>query len=352
MKGFLCVALIAALVAGPALADNAWTSMGTGVSIQHGGSPCRIAIFFGGYGYAQTDSQNWMTHVASAAGFDAHYGIKDFIAVKGPADSMYRGHEISNSHIVAYLKGLTQCTGNDLKLLVADHSSGGFVMAEWIGQMLSSFPSALSNTILYDLDGGAPPAAAAKHLRNFFPTSTIKPDGTLTAMNYGSVHQLCTTEGIPAPQCRFINVRGAENSGCITFNPSQKGVGNWCLHMFTVNQRPHSQSLANKVYLQDLENVNAQHPIQTDWIEQTRNELAALFGAAAPTPAAPALQAVKKFKAGAPFLPGVPTPKAAFIPGSTHGKLIAEAEDTGRVVWQKDRKFKRMVKRVRKPKQN
>jgi len=300
MKAVLCVLAALSLVA-VAYADPVWTTVGSGVTILNGGSPCRIALAFGGFGYTQGDSQSWVTHVAAAAGFASKYGIKDLIAIKGPADAGYKAREIGNSKILAYLKGLAngQCsaTGSDpLTLLAFDHSSGGFVAAEWMSQMYSQLPTVLARTILYDLDGGSPPAAAAKKLLWFFPVSTIKNDGTLQAMNYGSVHNLCNGLGLASTKCRFINVRDADLSGCLTANPKQKGVGNWCLHMFTVNQRPHSQSLSGGVYRQDLTDVNANHPIQIDWIVQTQTEVAALFAlsSAPPHPAPRAASRIRK----------------------------------------------------------
>jgi len=237
-----------------------------------------VAIAFGGFGYTQPASEVWITNIATAAGFEAMYGITDFFAVKGPADQTYEGQEISTSKIVAYLAAQEKnavCTGaSALKVVVIGHSSGGFVAGDFFRQLNAAAPGVVKQTVYYNLDGStAQLAPIVNSLFWYFPVCAAMTDGSLTSMNYDGV-----SSSFPhAPKRRFIKLIG-DHSGCVA-NPKGK-IGNWCLHMFCVQVLPYSHTSID--YL-DVTQVNAAHPVQIDFITQTRNELAQFF---AQTPAA------------------------------------------------------------------
>jgi hypothetical protein len=219
----------------PASLDGvAWRSGGTigyGVATKDTGNTLGENIFIGyaGYGVTLAAAESWVDELYRVN--LANRGVLRVYAVQGPEDPGYDAQEIGNSKIAAALA--SQVGPATRFILVAAHSSGGFVASELLGQLAGGADAsgAISGNLVYvDLDGGQKYVSASgiQRLRKAYYVGARDSDTGTLSPNHGAVESLGASF---ASQGGFFEYVGS--TGC-------DAGGRWCVHDSLINTRPHN----------------------------------------------------------------------------------------------------------------
>jgi len=236
----------------PAFDEVPWETgaeIGYGVARKDMANPLGNDVFVGyaGYGLSLEAAEAW---VGALWGSDlADMGVRWVFAVQGPADVLYEGAEIGNSHVAAALLGEVDGTS---RVIVAAHSSGSYVAHELLGQLAGGLdPDGLTDdrVVYFDLDGGvaglSKPIVDRLHAAWFVGAV----DGS-TGTSSPNVDTMLSGGATYAAAGGYWEL-DASGSGC-------DAGATWCLHMALVNTIPHDPS--GTILAADYEDF-AGHPV-------------------------------------------------------------------------------------------
>ena len=236
-----------------------WSAPGFGVAYRDGANPRGDDVFIGYAGYAVTAAQGqaWVTALYTEALRDR--GVRHVYAVQGPRESDYRSQEIGNSRLIAHL---LPRLAPGARVLVAAHSSGGFVASELFQQLYARGldPAHLTRDRLsyWDLDGATAglTAAIVGQMRHAW-----------------FVWSLDATTGTRSPNAGVMIAAGAAwgaAGGALSLDASGAGCNRgaaWCVHMHLVTTRPHDPATSDVA--RDYTAFDATHRVQTAWLTRT-----------------------------------------------------------------------------------
>lgn len=222
-----------------------WTRLGVGVAYKHTGDGDGVWIGYAGYSVKDTWSCAWTDELDRVR--LKNLGIGHLYCVQGPRDAGYNAKEIGNSKLVAHLQAGP--APDAPFILVAAHSSGGYVANEFFDQVSST---TLSKVVYADLDGGGPSAAhvhTMKHVMFVYAEDTTLGSGR--SANAG-----------------FMESEGAQ-FGHTTFRVKQDHSGchsgaKWCLHDLVITTKPHDP---DRFDLQHDYTDFAGRPVQVQWVD-------------------------------------------------------------------------------------
>jgi len=255
MRSIICLLVIICILCLNNYVSCGWTSIGNGIAESVvGNTQCHYLVAFGGFKSLVSDSQIWVTQLNS--GF---FGGKmsNLVAVKGPADPGYRGKEIANSKLVSAISSSSnQC--HSPAMIVVAHSSGTYVASEFLSGFASNsglFNKFHGRVIYYDLDGGPGVSGQAKKLlQHQYMVSSVG------SRNY----DFSRGQGKQAGN-QFLLLDNS-HSGCSSA---------WCKHMVCITTHPHNPASWSTL---DVHGIDAQHPVQVGYFQQTSSILSGLLG--------------------------------------------------------------------------
>jgi hypothetical protein len=216
-----------------AVTQNAWATIGTGVSHKAFAGGTNVLLVYGGYSAQDVYVQRWANELFRKKG--AALDIGHLYAVRGPNQSGYANREIQNSKIAAHL-GAGRASAASSIAVVA-HSSGTYVADELFAMMRAGSGGLPADTLgkvaLFNLDGGGVANATTLGMMNSAWFVYACDDTT----------QRCSRNagGMKARGAQYASLGGtievdASGSGC----NGQASGGLWCLHDALINTRPHN----------------------------------------------------------------------------------------------------------------
>ena len=234
-----------------------WSEPGYGVAYRDSENPRGQDVFIGYAGYAVQApwARAWVTQLFRDALHDR--GVRHVYAVQGPRDSGYAAQEIGNSRLIAHL---LPRLAPGARILVAAHSSGGFVASELLQQLYQRGldPTHLTAGRLsyWDLDGAS---------------------YGLTAAIVGQLHHAwfvwADAGGTRSPNAGTMIAAGstyASAGGALQLDASASGCNagaGWCVHMAPITTRSHDPTNASAQL--DYSDFDAAHRVQTAWLTRT-----------------------------------------------------------------------------------
>jgi hypothetical protein len=243
----------------PVFAAIPWSAPGFGVAYRDSENPRGGDVFIGyaGYGVSASQGQAWVTELFTAALHDR--GVRHVYAVQGPREAGYASQEIGNSRLIAHL---LPRLAPGARILVAAHSSGGFVASELLQQLYARNldPTHLTRDRLsyWDLDGA---------------TSGLT-DAIIGQMRHAwFVWSNDATTGTRSPNAGVMIAAGAtwaSAGGALALDAAAAGCNRgavWCVHMQPIITRPYNPATSDVA--RDYAAFDATHRVQTEWLTRT-----------------------------------------------------------------------------------
>ncbi|MFO0652570.1 MAG: hypothetical protein U0326_40520 [Polyangiales bacterium] len=182
-------------------------------------------------------------------------GVRHVYAVQGPRDSLYNAQEIGNSRLIAHM---LPRLAPGARILVAAHSSGGFVASELLVQLYARGldPTHLTagRVSYWDLDGGAV---------------------GLNASIVGQLHHAwfvwASANGVQSPNASVMRSLGstyASAGGALMIDANASGCrATWCVHMTLITNTPHNPDASSA--MADYASFDASHTVATAYLART-----------------------------------------------------------------------------------
>ncbi|MBP6829363.1 MAG: hypothetical protein KA978_01195 [Deltaproteobacteria bacterium] len=234
-----------------------WTEPGLGVAYRDSENPRGDDVFIGyaGYGAQAAWARLWVAQLFREALHDR--GVRHVYAVQGPREAGYDSQEIGNSRLIAHV---LPRLAPGARILVAAHSSGGFVASELLQQLYARNldPTHLTRGRLsyWDLDGAT---------------------SGLTPAIIGQLHHAwfvwADAAGTRSPNAGVMIAAGAiyaSAGGALMLDAGAAGCNRgatWCVHMAPITTRPHNP--AGTSVAMDYGSFDATHRVETAWLTRT-----------------------------------------------------------------------------------